>query len=269
MATTVTSGSIEEFLTWSSARGRADNTIRSYRADLTLYIGQVGEHPIEEFENKAAAFINEQRKVKQPQTIKRYLGSLRVYGRWMGLRDPLEDYIAPTPAKPQPHPIPEGIAAVQVMCNIAPTQKERNLVALCGLAGLRVHEATTVRVKHVNLVERTLTVRGKGDKTRVVPVSDALLAALAPSLDGLDGDALLAPMHERAARKAITRIAARCVMSRRVSSHDLRATFATAAYNKTGDLRAVQELLGHSDIRTTEVYTGITMAQMRVAAEVV
>jgi site-specific recombinase XerD len=269
MGATLTTASIAAFQQWLSDRGRSEQTVKAYGADLRGFFEFAGDHDQDEFLEKAAQYLTHIRKHRAAKSVRRYLGTLRVYGKWLGFSDPLGDYLAPTPARPVPHPIPEGMDGVLAMLEEAEQQEHLNLVALCGLAGLRVGEAVVARVTDIDTLARTMKVRGKGDKERIVPVSDRLLAILEPTLQMHDlDDPRLVPLHERTARKVITRLAERASLARSVSSHDLRATFATAAYERSGDLRAVQELLGHSDSRTTEVYTGISMAAMRAAGDV-
>ena len=145
----------------------------------------------------------------------------------------------------------------------------RALLTLTGLMGLRVDEAIHVVPQHFNMAEMTLTVRGKGDSTRVIPISTMAWKYLEPRYKMcLPVYCRLVPYSNRGARKAITRHGANANISRRVSSHDMRATFLTAAYAKTKDLRAVQELAGHADPKTTMTYTQISMTAMREAADV-
>lgn len=265
METTVTTDSIERFQRSLSARGRAKNTVRARGADLREFLEHAGDHPLDEYEDHALDFLNHIREEKAASTVRRYLGTLRVFGRWCGLRDPLADYLAPTPAKPQPHPLPEGLDGVTAMLNLARSHNHKNLVALTGLVGLRVGEAVTVTTDDVDTIERTIYVRGKGDRARIVPLSDRVLRVLAHRLRHPNPDGRLVPLHERTARKVITRLGERAGLARTVASHDMRATFATEAYRKSKDLRAVQELVGHADSRTTEVYTQVTMDSMRSA----
>lgn len=250
-------------------QGRADSTVRAYGADLRGYFEFAGVHTTDEFAQKAAQYLTRVRNDKAAKTVRRYMGTLNVFGEWAGLTKPLANYRAPTPARPRPHPLPEGVAGVLAMIDAAETQDEVNLVVLCGLVGLRVGEATQAEIEDVDIQDAMLMVHGKGDKEREVPLTQRVLDYLMPRL--LDHDATdrrLVRMHERWARKTVTRLAERASLTRAASSHDLRATFATAAYAGSGDLRAVQELLGHADSRTTQVYTGISDKAMRAAADI-
>lgn len=269
METTFTSGSIERHLESLTVRGRSSQTVRAKGADLRLLHGAVGDIPIEQFPDAAMRFLNDQRISKAATSIRRYLGSYRMYANWAGLHDAMADYMPPKPAQPIPHPLPEGIEGVERLINLAKHSHHKTLIALCGLAGLRVSEAVAARVEHLDLVDRMLTVRGKGDRTRIVPVGEACLRVLVErAVEVASPDERFVPLHERAARRTIAKLGEVAGLARPIASHDLRATFATAAYAKTHNLRAVQELLGHADSRTTQVYTGISVSAMREAADV-
>lgn len=153
------------------------------------------------------------------------------------------------------------------MLELAKNNRQRALVALCGLAGLRVAEALSVTPMWFNTGDMTLTIRGKGDKTRVVPLSARAWQEIAPAVSDaiLDGRVTVVDYKDRFARTLIRNLGKRAGLRRPVASHDLRATFATAAYDRSLDLRAVQELLGHANSKQTEVYTEVPIHRMRGA----
>lgn len=165
--------------------------------------------------------------------------------------------------------MPEGVSGVHRLIDAANHQNHKTLVALCGLVGLRVAEALSVRGNDFNLLEMSLTIRGKGDKTRIVPISESAwnVMALSVAHSRLEENQPIVGLKDRFARRVITELGVRAGLQRHISSHDLRATFATAVYDKCLDQRVVQELLGHSSGQTTEVYIGRSADQMRSAVE--
>lgn len=267
----VTPALIDKFHSWCIGRGRSEHTAKAYKSDLNQFLLAVGEdYPtMEDFEELAMSWLNATRRTVSPKTTGRRLTSLRAFARWVGISEPLKDYIAPTPAKSQPHPIPEGPAGLNRMMRKARSAEEEALVALCGLVGCRIGEALSVRPRDFDLQDMLLTIRGKGDKTRVVPISreawSHLCNRLTQRFDRPDEPLIV--LQDRTARSCITRLGRVAGLQRRVSSHDLRATFATAVYDHTQDLRVTQELLGHSNSATTEIYTGVAMTKMKGAVE--
>jgi site-specific recombinase XerD len=271
--TSVTHASIEKFLASLCGKGRAENTLRAYRADLTAFLTEMGPRsvPLTKFEETAQAWLNRYRRVVKPKTTARRLTALRTFAKWAGQPDALHEYSAPTPARAMPHPMPEGIDGVLRVLAEARNARESALVALCGLAGLRLAEALDIGPEHLDVPTRMLTVRGKGDKTRVLPLSELAFGTICPAVAEcyLTQRPTLVGYRDRRAREILSILGERAHLRRHVSSHDYRATFATESYARTLDLRATQEYLGHSSSKTTETYTGISVDAMRRAAEAV
>lgn len=269
--TTVTQESFALHRMWLIAQGGSEHTARAYNSDLRLWTEDcptVLGQELTATELEAMAWLNMGRKVWKPKTTQRRRTALRSYARYLGEPEYLGTYRAPTAAPGYAHPITGGIDAVQQMIDVAVEPHHKALIALCGLCGCRVNEAVTVTTDDLNLVHFMLTIHGKGAKDRDVPISARalpwLMIAYGRAVAG--GYKPLVPMAERTARATITRIGERAGLGQ-VASHDLRMTFGTAAYAKTKDLRAVQDLLGHSSSKTTELYTGISTTAMRAAAD--
>lgn len=223
----------------------------------------------DEYEEVVLNWLTINRTMIAAKTTQRRLTSVKAYAAWAGWDVHLDEYNAPTPLRGTPHPIPEGIEGVKRMIQVAPTEKQRALVALCGLCGLRVAEALCVKPSHFDLQELTLHVYGKGSKERIVPVSGLAWSVLQQPVTRawVAGDVPVIPLKDRAARQTITSLGLRAGLRRHVASHDLRATFATAVYDKTHDQRLVQELLGHANGNTTEVYIARSNSQLREGVE--
>ena len=209
----------------------------------------------------------ERRKVS-PKTTGRRLTSLRAFAKWAGWGSVLDDYDAPTAARSMPHPLPEGMDGVRRLIVMAANDHQRCLVTLCGMVGCRVAEALEVRASDFNLQSHTLTIHGKGDKQRIVPVSNTAWAYLTEGIvRSFATGTTLVDLQDRRARKVISILGVRAGLQRTISSHDLRATFGTHVYDKTKDIRLVQELLGHANSSTTEIYVGVTQSALREAVE--
>lgn len=261
--------SIERYRQWCIGRGRSTNTVRAYSADLRAFLTATGgEVAKDEYEDLAMSWLNLTRNIAAPKTTVRRLTSLRSFGRWaFDLPSPLSEYIPPVPGKTIAHPIPEGIPGVLSMIDHAKNCEQRALIALGGLAGCRINESLSATLNWINLNEMTLTIRGKGDKTRTVPIGPQAWQHMQDAyvMAHTKADKRLVSYKDRFARQIVSNLGARAGLVRPVSSHDLRATFATAVYDDTLNLRLVQELLGHASSETTEIYTGIGMASMREA----
>ena len=270
LGTTLSLESIEEIRVFLLGKGRTTNTARAYASDLREFLRATGEKeiPLTNFEQLALYWLVMTRDKVSPKTTIRRLTSLRTFAQWSGLGSVLGDFIAPKPGKPIPHPIPEGLEGLDRLIEVAKNEEQKALIGLCGFVGLRIGEALDICVCHFDLHNMFLTVRGKGDKTRYVPISDrAWQAVIVAYILAADNDQQLVHYGDRAARNVITRMGERAGLQRPISSHDLRATFGTTAYDHCRDIRVVQELLGHSSTETTQIYTGISVEKLRNAVK--
>lgn len=258
----LTQESIERFLSSLSVKGKSHNTVRAYRADLTGLLATL--QPAEDYpllEESAGSYLTAYRMEWAPATTARKLAAFRAYGSFMGDPTFLAEYTPPSVAPGVAHPLPGGMQTVNEMIESATRPAHVALLVLCGKLGLRVTEARSIRPKDFEYKSDGifLRVRGKGDKTRVVPVPDSATALLAPILLRTPPSEVIVPLSDRAARAKINRLGA--------ASHDLRMTVGTAFYDETGDLRATQELLGHASSSTTEGYTAVKAKTIRAGLE--
>ena len=157
--------------------------------------------------------------------------------------------------------------------------RDRALLELMYGSGLRVGEVAGLSLDRVDLDRGRVRVRGKGDKEREVPMSDPTVDALDAYLEGAR-DLMAGPdrasvffnlrrrrMTERDLRTMVGRYAERLLPGKRVSPHTLRHSFATHMLEGGADIRAVQELLGHASVATTQRYTHVTRTRLFEAYE--
>ena len=262
--TILTPASIEAFQKSLTVRSVSSQTMKAYLTDLKMLQQWVSDSGVQvkDFEELAASWLNATRAEMSPATTKRRASSLKAFARHLGNPNLLAEYRSPQTSLPRPSPLSEGRDGIMRMIRHAPTPQVAALVALQGLMGLRVAEARGVTARSFNWHEGSLTVRGKGDKERVIPVPDYIQYILQDACERA-GDGPIVSISDRGARAAITRLGRQVGLSRPVSSHDLRATFATEMLRKTGNLRLVQELLGHANSKSTEFYTLVTLDDMR------
>ncbi len=156
--------------------------------------------------------------------------------------------------------------------------RDRAILELLFSAGLRVSELSGLKIEQINLKREEFTVRGKGDKPRVCFLSDSARSALKTYLDkrrdpspflfvshdrakGRRKDA--GPLTPRSVQRIVERYATAAGITKKITPHTLRHTFATDLLLNGADIRSVQSMLGHESIITTQVYTHITNKQMR------
>ena len=193
-----------------------------------------------------------------------------------------EDPTAWVPLPRVGRPLPDPVSVDEVTRLLAAARdrpRDQALVALLYGAGLRISEALGLEMSGLHLDAGLVQVRGKGDKERVVPIPDVVIERLRDYLAvdrpaRLRGQPSEALFPGRGGRGCLTRQAGFALLrrlgraaglSRDISPHKLRHGFATHLVQGGADLRAVQAMLGHADLRTTEVYTHIDPVHLRRA----
>jgi len=211
----------------------------------------------------------------QRASIARYLAAVRAFVRHLirgqVLRqDPSAALRAPRHRRPLPVHLGEG--DVGRLIAAAATPRERALLETIYGAGLRVAEAVGLDRDDLDLARGVARVRGKGRKERLAPLGGAAIAALRDHLarppEGGDPRPVFlgtrgARMGPRAVHRVIVACAARAGVDARTKPHTLRHSFATHLLDRGADLREVQELLGHKNIATTQIYTHVSMERLK------
>jgi len=219
-----------------------------------------------------------------PASIRRNVSAVRTYFRFLigdgiVVRDPSERLETPKRWRTLPDVLTVG-EVQQILAS--PTLddalvfRDRALLELAYGAGLRVSEWITVGVRDLLLEDGLVRVFGKGSKERLVPIGRSAIGAAAiylrelrPKLERGEGKGVLflnargKPLTRMGAWKILRAHVDRAGLTKRVSPHTLRHSFATHLLEGGADLRAVQEMLGHVDIATTQIYTHVDREYLR------
>jgi len=279
-------------------RGLADNTLAAYRRDLERYVGFLGARRIEDLADVDAktirAFIasvsasthGPDGEPYRATTVSRMLSTVRTFHRFAvreGLvtDDPTAGVVRPRLPRALPHPltVEEVTAIVEAPGDATPVAtRDRAILELLYGAGLRISELVGLDVDDLDLDDAAVRVFGKGSKERLVPIGRMARDAVAAYLTR--GRPALATGRSRAAlflntrggrltRQSCSRLLdahrTRAGITRVVTPHDLRHSFATHLLEGGADVRVVQELLGHASVATTQVYTLVTTEHLRAA----
>jgi site-specific recombinase XerD len=209
-------------------------------------------------------------------TIARKAAALRCYFSWQVRQgrlgsDPARSLRAPSGGGRLPRVLSGGevTSLLDVSAETAVDRRDLAVLELLYAAGLRVSELCGLDRGDIDLRGRTVTVLGKGGKQRRLPVHDAAVAALQAWFDDgrdqMDGPPEAAFVNRRGARLGPRDV--RRILDRRAASpthpHALRHTYATHLLDGGADLRVVQELLGHSSLATTQIYTHVSKERLR------
>ena len=274
----MTDASVEQFLAELAHQRRASgHTLSAYRRDLAQLQAGVGERPLAVLQShelrRQAMRLHGQGLAAR--SVARTLSAWRAYYRWLARRGELDfDPCVGLRAPKRPRALPKALAIEQASVLLALPQnddvlavRDHAMFELFYSSGLRLSELASLDLAgSLDLAAAEVTVTGKRSKTRTVPVgaqaSKAIGAWLAQrgSLAAPDESALFVGrrgtrLTPRAIELRLTQWAKQSGLGLNVHPHMLRHSFASHMLQSSGDLRAVQEMLGHASIATTQIYT--------------
>jgi len=256
-------------------RRLSEHTAANYARDVATLFELSGANPLADLDvHHARRFVAVLHgRGLQGRSLARALSAWRTFFRYLA-RDhrfrcnPFQGIRAPKSTKTLPKALSpdEAVRLVALIGDEELTVRDRAMLELFYSSGLRLSELTRLNVADVNFSDETVRVLGKGNKTRVVPVGAyarqalqawlALRAGLAPVEEtALFVDQRGRPMSQRTVQRRVATWATRQGITQHVHPHMLRHSFASHVLQSSGDLRAVQEMLGHASISTTQVYT--------------
>ena len=277
---------VEDYLRYSQIeRGLSDNTIFAYRQDLMDFLAFLKKEGLDSWSTKAVdidAFLAEQRDLnKATSSISRMISSLRKFYQWL-VRQNIQK-INPmleidSPKKEHRLPVALSVDEVTKLLDQPDVTKklgirDRALLETLYATGIRVSELINLKFSDLHEELKLLKVLGKGSKERLIPISDVAISWIKSYQEKVRDPLLLKSgkytdtifLNNRGGaltRQAVWQIIKRyCQMagiSKNVTPHTLRHTFATHLLENGADLRVVQEILGHSDISTTQIYTNLS-----------
>ena len=287
---------IDEFIVWLEAERRySPLTVRNYRRDVDDFVAFCGvahdsfdpnsikREDVEEW----MVYLGEERKLKVT-SVNRTMASLRTFWRWMlahgyvskDIMKTLRQYKTP---KRLPTFVPDSRMEdliAELREDIASDDFERLrdalIILLIYTAGLRLSELVEANASDISADYATLRVMGKGRKERIQPLLGSLREVLEKYFIQISSQnictaqkkaLILSKKGERISRRTVERIVDRKLkgvgVQGKTSPHVLRHTFATRVLNEGGDLREIQELLGHSSLNATQVYTHLDIERLK------
>jgi len=271
----MTAAPVDDFLSHLAVERRmSGHTIDAYRRDLEALAQWAGAGNIElqaiQAEQLRAFVAAEHRRGLSPKSLQRRLSACRSFYGWLlrhgriaanpaaGIRAPKAPRKLPQVLDPD-----EAKVLVEVPTDVPLGLRDRALLELFYSSGLRLSELCALHWAAIDIDDGLVTVVGKGNKQRSVPLGSHARKALAewrastgaaagaPVFPGRGGG----PISPRAVQYRLRLLAQRQGLFKRVHPHLLRHSFASHVLESSGDLRGVQELLGHADIATTQIYT--------------
>jgi len=264
-------------------KGVAANTLMAYKHDLAMYAEHLGKIAVLEAQSADVAgfikFLYQEQELK-PRSAARAIASVRGFHRFLILEratsiNPTATIDAPKWWKPLPHVL--SIEEVDRLlaapdATTASGSRDKAMLEVIYATGLRVSELTGLKMDGLNIESRFVRCIGKGDKERVIPLGDSAAAAVESYLKS--GRARVAseyvfitekgrPLTRKEFEKTVWEYGAKVGITKRITPHVLRHSFATHLLERGADLRAVQMMLGHADIATTEIYTHVIRERLK------
>jgi integrase/recombinase XerD len=281
---------IKDFLNYLAVEaGLSENTILAYGRDLESFLKYCKSKKVRRLGQIRPALIQNylvilSKKSRAESSIKRYLAAVRMFLRFAKLTGLAEDEFSAILEGPklwQKLPVvcnkQQVINLIDAPCPDEPFYlRDKAMLELLYATGIRASELAGLRCSDLNLDIGYLRCLGKGNKERVIPVGKAAVAATVEYLRNLrpkltsqfSADFLLLsrtgrPMGRIEIWRLIKKYAIRAGMPRNLTVHTLRHCFATHLLAGGADLRSVQEMLGHADIATTQIYTHVDHERLR------
>lgn len=276
--------------------GLSSNTLKGYEGDLkklSLYLEKRGKDLATCERNDLFLFLlDEKEQGRSEHTLARRLATMRglfsfLYNEELRQDNPTEHLNTPKLSKKLPHVLSEGTIDRLLEISDLPDETEvndkkmalemRNLAIIEVLygCGLRVSELVDLKIQDISFETRTLRCRGKGNKERIVPIGEIALGAISKYLDdyrelllgkGRTDAVFLNSRGQGLSRQGIWDILKKWSQERGINDnvhpHKFRHSFATHLLEHGADLRSVQEMLGHADIATTQIYTHLSRQRL-------
>lgn len=272
-------------------RGLSENSIKSYERDIRQFITFLQDKNLVSFNQTdrytILSFLQDQRqKGKSNNSMVRMVSSLRKFFQFLKQesyidQDPMTLIDSPKKGKVLPQVISQE--EVERLIEMSDTKtvlglRDRAILEVLYATGLRISELIHLKLTDLHLTMSLIQTKGKGDKERIVPISDTAIYWLQDYLEN-SRERLLAksgqetnivflnargrPLSRQGLWKKIKQLVNQAGIKAQVTPHTLRHSFATHLLENGADLRIVQELLGHSDISTTQIYTHITKQRLQ------
>lgn len=280
----------ELYLTWLELdKGLSKNTVKSYHSDISQFLKFLFKKKLKNWDSVRSshfdAWLNQlgaEGLSKQSQSRK--FTSIRSFSKFLlSERIIKKDFseLSYRPKLDKKLPITLEINEMTQLINVAKSDtiyglRDYCIIELMYSAGLRVSELCFLKIEHMNIEDGILRVFGKGSKERIVPLGenakralDAYLVRSRPSFVNTNTDTtiFLSRMGKGLSRKTIwymiKRYSEKALIKKAIKPHTMRHSFATHLLEGGADLRSIQDLLGHADISTTQIYTNMQKARLQ------
>ena len=281
---------IELYLTWLELdKGLSKNTVSNYQSDITQFLKFISKKKLKCWDTVQSNHFDDWlselgSKQLSKQSQSRKFTAIRSFSKWLFLEGIINKDFSELSYRPKLNkklPVALDIKEVNLLINSSKSDttfglRDHCIIELMYSAGLRVSELCFLRLDGINIEAGFLRVFGKGSKERIVPLGknaknalEAYLVRSRPSFvnEKTDTTVFLSRLGKGLSRKTIwymvKRHTEKAHIKKAVKPHTLRHSFATHLLEGGADLRSIQDLLGHADISTTQIYTNMLKARLQ------
>ena len=260
---------LELYISHLIARNRSARTIKCFRSILRRFLEFLGEKHVKDVTVYDVDLFLARLREAGWESSSVYTAAVAVkrFLEFLGLREGIAGFELPRRERPLPRYLTqEEVAKIVASCS---SLRDKVIVLLLYSTGLRVSELVSLKLDDIDLERRTIRVRGKGGKERVVFFPESLSKLLHEYIQSLDGRSdFLFPsrnghIHYTTVERIVRRAAERAGVRKKVTPHVLRHSFATQSLAMGLDIREIQELLGHSSLSTTQVYAHVSRERLK------
>ena len=276
---------IDKFMNYLKVeKNVSPHTVTNYTVDLEALGFFLGEKDVGDVDHLALRRYLAEMPAKNysKTTIARKLASMRSFFKFLYREGHIKSNpitAISTPKADKKLPVFLDVAKVMKLIQTPSSTsvsglRDRAILEMLYSSGIRVSELVGLDVDDVDFISGVAKVLGKGAKERVVPVGEAALTAIRKYLGTVNAGARVerkalylnrsgGRLTDRSVRRIIDKHIRACSMEVRISPHSLRHSFATHLLDRGADLRSVQELLGHMNLSTTQIYTHVTTERLK------
>ena len=280
---------IQKFITYLKIEKNASpHTIINYQIDLREFNDSLKEKPLEKISHTDVRLFLARMKEKKlsKRSVARKMACLRSFFRFLCREGYIKSNPATglqTPKQERRLPIFLDVDKVVKLIESPDTsqvygKRDRAILETLYSSGLRVSELVGLNKENVDFISGVLKVFGKGKKERLAPIGDRALRAVRSYLEKLGTSKIKEKkavflnksgrrMSDRAVRRVVEKYIRKTSLSEKISPHSLRHSFATHLLDGGADLRSVQELLGHANLSTTQIYTHVSTERLKKVYE--
>ncbi|MBN2127550.1 MAG: tyrosine-type recombinase/integrase [Candidatus Diapherotrites archaeon] len=260
---------MQEFRNELSITGYSQKTIKMYTIYLKKFLEFAGKKPEETTRGDIVSFLAEKRTKVNSTTLALIHSSLKFYFHKIKKIKILED--VPSPKKSKPLPVVLTKEEIIQLIKFSGKGRNRLIVKLLYSSGLRVSELTKLKTEDINLKEKIARVKsGKGNKDRVIILSEKWCKEIKKYIDSKKIKSVFVfskkngtPLSTDSIERIIRIATKKAGIEKHVTPHKLRHSFATHLLEAGENIRKIQELLGHSNLSTTQIYTHVSTNELK------